>query len=163
MLSWAKHERELTSNVNITLMDLRIEYPRSLRETLGGYLHLARMIDKCRAKLAGTLGEYIFPCPLDQRFLEFVGISEDVFLQAVESRTDQEILAWVQTTAFSHTPREIEDWNHAFLTRGPDTEEKREYFNNTRDAIDSTRTDITSWADLLDLDEKRSVPIRIRL
>ncbi len=121
---------------------------------------MARMIDKCRAKLAGTLGEYIFPCPLDERFLNFIGISADVFLQAVESRTDQEILGRVQAIAAPHTQKEIEDWNSAFLTRGPDTEEKREYFNKTREAIDPTRTDIISWADLLDLDEQRDVPVR---
>jgi hypothetical protein len=42
----------------------------------------------------------------------------------------------------------------------PDTEEKLAYFVKTRHAIDATRTDITTWADLLDLEEKRHVPNR---
>ena len=133
-------------------MNLRSEFPRSMRERLGEYLHLARMIDKCRAKLADTLGEYIYPCPLDQRFLDFLGISEKVFLQAVESRTDPEILAWLQTTPTSHTSKEIEDWNETFLTRGPDTDEKREYFNKTRDAIDLHLTVAGSQIDSIGLD-----------
>ncbi|HBR49608.1 MAG TPA: DUF5069 domain-containing protein, partial [Nitrospira sp.] len=35
-------------------MDLRTKFPRSMKVRLGGYAHLARMIDKCRAVLAGT-------------------------------------------------------------------------------------------------------------
>ena len=53
-------------------MDLRNSYPRSVHEPLGGYVHLGRMIDKARAKHAGTLGEYIYPCPLDHRLLDFL-------------------------------------------------------------------------------------------
>lgn len=141
-------------------MDLRSEYPRSIREYFGGYVHLARMIDKCRAKHVGMLGEYIFPCPIDQRLLDFTGISGDTFLEAVHSRTDDEVLHWLQSTALSHTPQEIEDWNSTLLNRGPDTDEKREYFKKIRDSIDPTRTDITTWADLLDLDEGRKVSLR---
>ena len=141
-------------------MDLRSEYPRSVREKLGGYIHLARMIDKCRAKLAGTLGEYIYPCPMDQRLLDFARISGDAFLDAVDSRTDDEVLQWFQSIAKAHTHQEIEDWNNALLYRGPDTDEKREYFLNIRNRIDPSRTDITTWADLLDLEEGREVPTK---
>ena len=56
-------------------MDLRKDFPRSMRITLVGYAHLARMIDKCRAVLAGTEGEYIYPCPMDERLMEFAGIT----------------------------------------------------------------------------------------
>ena len=38
-------------------------FPHSMRYQMNGYVHLARMIDKCRAVLAGTEGEYIYPCP----------------------------------------------------------------------------------------------------
>jgi hypothetical protein len=61
-----------------------------------------------------------------------------------------------------HTPPEIESWNEMMLTIGPDTEDKWTYFKKTRDAIDPHRIDITTWADLLDLDEKRPVPIRMQ-
>ncbi len=136
-------------------MDLRTTYPRSVRLKLGGYVHLARMIDKCRAKHADQLGEYIYPCPMDQLLLDFAGIDSETFFEAVDSRSDEEILRWFQSTATPRTPQEIEDWNTSFLNRGPDTDEKREYFLKTRDSIDPTRTDITTWADLLDLDEQR--------
>ena len=50
---------------NRNLMDLRSVFPRSMSVKMEGYVHLARMIDKCRAVLAKTEGEYIYPCPMD--------------------------------------------------------------------------------------------------
>jgi hypothetical protein len=141
-------------------MDLRHQYPRSIRERLGGYVHLGRMIDKCRALQAGIQGDYVYPCPLDQRLLQFADMSAETFVREVSSRTDQEMVDWFQINATAHTPSEIEAWNELMLTAGPDTEEKWTYFKKTRDAIDPHRTDITTWADLLDLDEQRAVPSR---
>ncbi|MGH7230737.1 MAG: DUF5069 domain-containing protein [Nitrospiraceae bacterium] len=142
-------------------MDLRTHYPRSLNERLGGYVHLGRMIDKCRAVLAGTQGDYIFPCPLDRQLLEFSGLTADQFLEAAKTRSDEKaIIDWFVKTAKPQSEGIIKAWNEAMLGRGPDAEEKWAYFRKTRDAIDPTRTDITTWADLLDLEEKRPVPAR---
>ncbi len=141
-------------------MDLRSSYPRSPREILAGHVHLARMIDKCRAVLAGTEGEYVYPCPLDQRLLEFVQVSADQFTEAVRTGSDAEVAEWLLANAAPHAAEEIEAWNEMMVTRGPDTEEKWERFRGMRDAVDPARTDITSWVDLLDLEEKRPVPRR---
>ena len=51
--------------------------PRSPRVRLGGYVILPRCLDKGRATIAGKNGEYHFACPLDTRFLEFVGIDPE--------------------------------------------------------------------------------------
>ncbi len=142
-------------------MDLRKNYPRSPREKLAGYVHLPRMLDKFRATLAGTHGEYIYPCPMDQRLLDFTGITAEQFSKAVQEKDDAAVAEWFRKTAKPHSAAEVEQWNEKFLTRGPDTDEKRDYFKKLRDAADPTRTDITAWADLLDLDEKRPVPKRI--
>lgn len=142
-------------------MDLRTTVPRSVREQLAGYVHLPRMIDKCRAVLAGTQGEYIYPCPMDKRLLELVGITPEQFQEAVRTNsTDEAVADWFRKAAAPHSREEIEAWNEGFLTREPDDDEKWEYFKQLRDAIDPTRTDIRAWADLLDLDERRSVPRR---
>jgi hypothetical protein len=146
--------------MNLRPVDLRNQYPRSIRERLGGYVHLGRMIDKCRALQGGIQGDYVYPCPLDERLLQFAGISSEAFARAVQSRTDQEMVDWFQINATAHTPSEFEAWNEMMLTAGPDTEDKWTYFKNTRDAIDPRRTDIITWVDLLDLDEKRIVPSR---
>jgi hypothetical protein len=139
-------------------MDLRSHYPRSLKDKFAGYVHLGRMIDKCRAVLAGMQGDYIFPCPLDHKLLDFSQLTPEQFLQAVKQETDQEVAAWFVRTAAPHRESEIDTWNRTMLALGPDTEDKWAYFKKTRDAIDPARPDIVTWADLLDLEEKRHVP-----
>jgi hypothetical protein len=47
----------------------------------------------------------------------------------------------------------MEDWNQRFLAKRPETEEPQKYFHTIRDGIDPTRTDITTWVDLLDMEE----------
>ncbi len=140
-------------------MDLTKKFPRSPREILAGYVHLPRMIDKCRAKLAGTIGEYVYPCPMDQRLLDFAGVTADQLIDVVRKHpTDGPIGEWFQQAAKPHSPAEVDAWNETLLARGPDTEEKRAYYRSQQQRIDPTRTDITSWADLLDLEEGRPVP-----
>jgi len=49
--------------------DLRKTPPRSRRDTLGGFVIAARMLDKARAHLLGINGEYNFyPCGLGAYF-----------------------------------------------------------------------------------------------
>ena len=141
-------------------MDVRTQFPRSLRDRLGPYVHLGRMIDKCRAHVIGVLGEYRYPCPLDAFLLEFIGINAEDFLHAVRERTDQEVLQWVQTHGTKRSEPEIHEWNTRMLNRGPDTPEKWDYFLEIRNAVDSTRQDVVTWADLLDLEEGRTVSLR---
>jgi Domain of unknown function (DUF5069) len=147
---------------NWNLMDLRSSFPRSMRVKMAGYVHLARMIDKCRAVLAKTEGEYIYPCPMDDRLMEFADITADQFTAAVKPNpSDEAVAKWFTQTAKAHPPAELEAWNRMMLNRGPSTPEKQEYFNKLRDAVDPSRTDLTAWADLQDLEEGRTVPKRM--
>ena len=141
--------------MKIKALDLTKEYPRSPRENLGGYVHLARMIDKARAKAAGTLGEYIYPCPLDQLLLEFLNITGDAFYETVKERDDREILDWLKKNAENRSPDDVNNWNQAFLNRKPQTEEGMRHFLEIRNKVAPHRTDITTWVDLLDLEEGR--------
>ena len=142
-------------------MDLRIQFPRSMRTTLAGYVHLARMIDKCRAVLAGMEGEYIYPCPMDERLMNFAGITSEQFTAAVKTHpTDEGVETWFRKTARSHPAADVEVWNSELLARGPSSPGSAERFNIYRDAADPSRTDITAWADLQDLEEGRTVPRR---
>jgi hypothetical protein len=143
--------------MKIKALDLAKDYPRSPKERLGNYLHLVRMIDKARAKAAGTLGEYIYPCPLDRSLLEFLEISPDDFYEVAKEHDDPGVLEWVKKKAKSRSPEEIENWNQAFLNRKPQTEESLRYFLETRNRLAPERTDITTWVDLLDLEEGRPV------
>lgn len=145
----------------LLLMDLRTNFPRSMRVTLEGYVHLARMIDKCRAVLAGTEGEYIYPCPMDFRLMEFAGITDAQFTEAVKDNpTDDGVAAWFRQAARPHTPAELEEWNRTLLLRGPSSPESMDKFKKYRDAVDPSRTDLTAWSDLQDLEEGRILPRR---
>lgn len=142
-------------------MDLRKNFPHSMRVKLEGYVHLARMIDKCRAVLAGTEGEYIYPCPMDDRLMEFAGVTADQFTVAVKANpTDEGVAAWFRQMAKPHGPAEVEEWNQKLLRRGPSSPESMERFKKYRDAVDRSRTDLTAWSDLQDLEEGRTVPRR---
>jgi hypothetical protein len=132
-----------------------------MKVKIAGHVHVARMIDKCRAVLAGTQGEYIYPCPMDERLMEFAGITAEQFTAAVKTNTtDEGVAAWFQQAAKPHNPGELEGWNQKLLARGPSSPESAAKFKKYLDAIDPSRTDLTAWSDLQDLEEGRTVPRR---
>ena len=100
-------------NLKLLAPDLTKNYPRSPRETLAGYVIAARMLDKCRAVLAGTAGEYHFDCPLDNQFLGFAGIKADEFKTLVATGVpDDEIAAWIEQHSKVKDRAEIIVWNN---------------------------------------------------
>lgn len=135
--------------------DLTQRPPRSPRVRLGGYALLPRMLDKGRATIIGKNGEYHYNCPLDQRFVNFVGIDPEAMRKELEAgKGDGEILEWIQTSAkHKRTDSEIVAWSIYQDQRAPDNTEGREYFNKLHQNAGAKREDITSWADLLDLDD----------
>jgi hypothetical protein len=127
--------------------------PRSPRVRLGGYVILPRMLDKGRATVAGKHGEYHYACPLDQGFLEFVGIDPEALKNEL-GKNDGEILEWIKANAKNKrsTP-EILGWSAWQEQRAPDNPDSREYFNELHKAGAPKRTDITTWFDVLDMDD----------
>jgi hypothetical protein len=137
---------------NIT--DLTQRPPRSTRIRLGGYALLPRMLDKGRAEIAGKSGEYHFNCPLDQRILSYLGIeAEALKAELAAGKGDGEILEWIKKNQTNkQTLAEIEAWSDAASKRVPDGE-SLEFFNQIRQAAAPHRTDIQTWAELLDVDD----------
>lgn len=140
--------------------DLTVRPPRSPRITLGGYVLLPRVLDKCRATIAGTNGAYHFGIQrMDRHFLGFTGIDEDELKAAIATgKSDSEMLAWVEANA--KTPRqpwEIAQWSNYHLHRGPDSDaETIQLFAEEVGKFSTTREDIKTWFDLLDLDDYAS-------
>jgi hypothetical protein len=65
-------------------IDLRTNEPRDPHEKLGGVKLLARIVDKGRASILGTLGPYVFfDCELDRVFFEALDVPRDEFLQVL--------------------------------------------------------------------------------
>ena len=139
--------------MSLNTPDLTKFPPRSPRVRLGGYVILPRMLDKGRATVAGKHGEYHYACPLDQGFLEFAGIDAKA-LKKVLNQSDTEVLKWIQKNAkHKRTMPEIIAWSAWQEQRSPDNPDSREYFNGLHKTDAPKRTDITTWFDVLDLDD----------
>lgn len=110
----------MNANLKLLAKDLTKEYPRSPRETLAGYVIAARMLDKCRAMLAGTAGEYHFDCPLDNQFLGFTGIGAEQFKAFVATgATDAEVATWIEQNSKIKERPEIVAWNNKLRATRP--------------------------------------------
>jgi len=125
---------------------------------MSGIAHLPRMIDKALASKLNTLGEYIFPCPLDQIILDFIGIDAEEWIHLVNSKNEEQLSRWVANKCQSRSTVEIESVNNEILKRHPESENRWKRFFELRDNIDATRKDITTWVDLIDLEEGRLIP-----
>ena len=102
---------------NIQAKDLTKEAPRSPKERLGGFAILPRAIDKCRAVLANTNGEYKFDCSNDNVLFKFKGITgADLKDYIAQGHTDDEIVDWVKNHGLPKTDEEIQAWSEAFNT-----------------------------------------------
>jgi len=137
-------------------------YPRSPRETLGGIVFLPRAIDKMRAYIAGTQGEYNALTGLSGRLFEFLGVTAAQFEQACrEHPTDEGVLAWLHQHGKQHTPEEIAEFNRRMASLGPATPQARERFRQNLVRLGfADRTDVTTYFDAEDLEEGRPVPRR---
>ena len=142
-------------------MDLTKDVPRSPYEKLGGIVFLPRAIDKSRADLDGTLGDYLSTTGFSRVLLDFLGLSVDGFLAALgERKTDEQVLEWVSANMTARGAGEIEEFNRAFIDRTPqNAEEWERYSSFLADIGQSQRTDISRQFDRLDLDEGREVPL----
>ena len=93
--------------------DLSKDFPRSPRETFAGYVLAGRTLDKCRATLAGTAGEYHFDCSLDNFFFSFTEISPAEFKDFVATgASDDEVAKWIEEQAKKRSRIEIIKWNN---------------------------------------------------
>lgn len=142
-------------SLNLSAPDLTQHPPRSPRVRLGNIAILPRMLDKCRASLAGKNGEYHFDCPLDQRCLSFLGIAADALkAEVAKGKGDGELLAWIlESSTTKPSDWDIEQWSDWQNRRVVSDVETRDFFNGLHKKYGSAREDIASWFDLLDLDD----------
>ncbi len=135
--------------------DLTREAPRSPRIRVGGYAILGRTIDKCRALVAGDIGEYHFDCPLDNTLFGFKGVKGDDFKAQIENgASDQKIVEWLNRNGKKKTPEEITRW-------GIETEasslyndaEKRDFFSEKarKLGLDPAKTTTFEWLETDDM------------
>jgi hypothetical protein len=139
----------------ITAKDLTKEAPRSPRIRVGGYAILGRTIDKCRALVAGNIGEYHFNCPLDNMLFGFKGVKgEDFKAQIEQGAGDQEMIDWLNQRGEKKTAAEIRRWaeevESSSLYNHP---EKREFFSEQVKKL-GLQPEKTTTFDWLEVDDK---------
>lgn len=143
----------------MSTIDLTQRPPRSPRVRLGGYVILPRLIDKCRATLAGKNGEYHYDCPIDQRFFYFAGIDpEELKAKVAEGLGDGELLNWITENSKKRPEEwEIANWSRFREAAAPGDNESREFANELMSGAGAgDREDIQTWFDILDVDDHAS-------
>ncbi len=139
-------------------LDLTKKYPRSPRESLGGFVIAARTLDKCRAVLTGLNGEYHFDCPLDRQFFDFTGIDSTEFKKIVETGADDTAVAdWIIQHSKIKELAEIVQWNNKLrYTRPVDMPVEVQVFleGYIAEFIPQGRP-VYVWFDVYDLEEGR--------
>lgn len=142
-------------------MDLTKTYPRSVHEKLLGVVQIARTVDKSQANLNGTLGEYDYDCPMDKHVFEFLGLDADTLTGIVKNaKSASDIEAALKPYVDKKSADEIAKFNREWTERQAEGE-SLQYFLQLREKVAPGRTDVMTWADLLDLDEGRPVPHRL--
>jgi hypothetical protein len=147
-----------TDTHEIPAKDLSKEYPRSPREMIGGYVVAARALDKCRAVIAGTNGEYHFDCPLDSTFFEFAGISGDDFKAFVATgASDDEVGRWIQEKSKVKEKREVIAWNNKMRHMRPVDMpiELQEFLEGYIPECIPQDKIVRVWFDVYDIEEER--------
>ena len=135
--------------------DLTIHPPRSPRVRLGGYTILPRLLDKARAVIAGTAGEYKYNNPNDGHFFRFTGISPEALMEQVRTGTgDWDTLLWANENApLKRTTLEIQQWSDWTETVSFNDVEMREWFTDQIRRLNPAREDLRGTFDYLDLDD----------
>ena len=144
-------------------MDLTKTYPRSVRDKFAGVVQIGRTTDKARAYAAGTTGEYHYNCGMDQAVFKFLGVTDhEEYAKKATELDDARLERWLRDTFVSKKSQaEIDRWNRTWLEHGPEPgTDSYDFFMDLRAKIAPDRSDVTSWPDLLDLDEQRDVPRR---
>lgn len=148
----------MNEKLKLLAKDLTKDFPRSPRETLAGYVIAARMLDKCRAVVAGTAGEYHFDCPLDNQFLRFTGINAEQFKAFVATgSSDEDVAAWIEQHSKIKERPEIIAWNNKLrATRPCDMPiELQQFLEGYIPKVVPKNRPVYVWFDVYDLEEGR--------
>ena len=137
-----------------------ITYPRSPRETMCGWMHLPRYIDKIRLHLAGKLHADYQPNygkGFDGSWLKAAGLTHEQFVEVVKNTiTDGEVADWVHRNVRKSDPDKNAHANGMLdYPKADDAEGQARLKMRKEQAGLTHRTEITCFVDFIDADEKR--------
>jgi hypothetical protein len=130
--------------------DLRKHPPRSAREMLGGIVFLARTVDKTRAKLQGTLGPYKITPGISGYIFEWLGITEDQWVEAVRNaKSDDDVVRWLHANTDKEKYAGLNDMLVNRKIRDP---EHRAQMTPMYPYL-ADRPDLWNWFEIFDIDD----------
>jgi hypothetical protein len=154
----------INPNVKKLAPDLTKTFPASPHAMIGGYVLAKRCVDKGRAELAGTVGEYHFDCPLDNMFLGFAEIKgADLKAFLATGADDAAVGQWIEKNAKKRERVEIvkwnNDWRYKRISELPDN--LQEYMEDyiPKNVPQNTIRHIRYFFDIYDCEEKRWKPV----
>lgn len=133
--------------------DLTRHPPRSVFDnTVGGIVHLARMIDKARALNDRTLGDFWYgeDSGFDRALLDYLGRTPDDFAALVAgASSDEDVVAALDLKSES----DREAFGNDLTCLAPDSDAGVDRMRRLVEALDPSRSDITTSAALTQLDD----------
>ena len=137
--------------------NLTKQAPHSPRERVAGFAIASRTVDKCRASIAGKLGEYHYDCPLDNMLFGFKGINGGQFKTVVEtSKNYEDVGTWLLANGTKKTPAEIKTWSDEMEAGSPmKNPEKRAFFTEECKKL-GLKPEQTTTFDWLEADDRAS-------
>jgi hypothetical protein len=135
-------------------------YPRSPRETMCGWMHLPRYIDKIRLHLAGKLHPDYQPNlgqGFDGAWLKAAGITHEQTVGVVRrSLTDGEVCDWVRQNVRRSEAEKAAHAQAMLAYPAPDDAAGQERLRQRKEQAGlAARDDIRTFVDFIDADEKR--------
>lgn len=139
-------------------------YPRSPKALLAGIAHLGRLIDKIRLRHAGHIQDYNYlTVGFDKYLLDLLRLKgEDLERRVLQGATDEDIVKWVKANAPHLSDEAVRQWNERIFTSGPQDDASRQRFQarlkdiaTKRGIAVETLPVVTTWADVIELDEGR--------
>ena len=135
-------------------------YPRSPRETMCGWMHLPRCIDKIRLHLAGKLHADYQPNygkGFDGAWLKAAGLAHEQFVEVVRSTiTDGQVADWVlKNVRKSDADKQVHRNGMLDYPKAGDAEGQARLKLRKEQGGISHRDEIKSFVDFIDADEKR--------
>ncbi|MHB1306272.1 MAG: DUF5069 domain-containing protein [Limisphaerales bacterium] len=135
-------------------------YPRSPRETMCGWMHLPRYLDKIRLHLAGRLHSDYQPNlgkGFDGRWLAAAGLTHEAMVEVVKaSITDGEVADWIRREVRrSDAEKQAHAAAMVSYPTADDADGQQKLASRKQQAGLAQRDDIKCFVDFIDADEKR--------
>jgi hypothetical protein len=135
-------------------------YPRSPRETMDGWMHLPRYVDKIRLHLAGRLHPDYQPNlgkGFDGLWLEVAGVRHEQMLEVVKrSITDGEVCDWVRRNVRRGGGDKEAHRQRMLAYPSADDAPMQARLQQRKEAAGlGHRDEIRTFVDFIDADEKR--------